>query len=94
MLKDCMNYMHEKCYKTKTANKSMLAALGQIKDSVLETLNTMIDEFGITLESYKYRVDECFGWLVCKKFKQLDTHDEFTKEFENLQDSIRSLCQD
>ena len=70
--KDCMSYMHEKWYEAQTANKSMASMIEQVRDSVLERLNTMTDEFDTTLETYKYRAGESFCWLQSKIEEKLD----------------------
>ena len=38
-------------------------ALNVIQDPILEKLNTLMDEFGTTLEAYKYKVDESLSWM-------------------------------
>ena len=44
----------------------------QVRHSVLERPNTMTDEFGTTLETYKYSVDESFSWLQFKFEEKLN----------------------
>ena len=93
-LKDCMSYMHEKWYEVQTANKRMASVIGQVGDSVLERLNTMTDEFGTTLETYKYRVDESFSWLQSKTEEKLDLlckKEEFVTGLQTLNDTVASL---
>ena len=50
-IEDCMSYMHQKWYEVQTANKSMASVIEQVRDSILERLNTTTDEFGATLET-------------------------------------------
>ena len=54
----------------------------------------MTDEFGATLETYKYRVDESFSWLQFKfeeKLNLLCKKDELTAEFKTLRDRVTGL---
>ena len=44
----------------------------QVRRSLLGRPNTMTDEFGATLETYKYSVDESFSWLQFKFEEKLN----------------------